>query len=187
MEESSPTPLRHGALRKMVFSILLVLTVASAAYLISKEPIPLGRENLIDLSVRDVDVRPDSRSHSAADVERYFSDVFGVNIKIPVVQGAEITGIGTVNPQPGISIPTILLNDPQGDVDRFFAFTYSMLDEWAFGVFLDRSVRLELEHSGSYAVVSASDGHEVVLWRSGDDIFVAVARQGASRLISRID
>jgi len=186
MEESAQTPLQEGAIRKMTISILLVLAVGSAAYMISREPALLRRENLIDLSVRDIEIKPVVLTSAASDVERYIQDVFGVRVEIPLVEDTKISGAGAFEPRHGISIPTVLLDDPIGDVDRIFVFTYSLLDEWAAGVFLDRSVRLELENDGSYAVVTAADGREIVLWRSGDDIFLAVAQQGASRLISRI-
>ena len=186
MEESAPTPLRQGALRKMMVSILLVLTVGSAAYLVSKEPRRPGRENLIDLSVRDLEIQPVVVSSVVSDVERYVEDVFGVKVRLPGIENAEFSGAGSFDLHHGISIPTVFVEDPDGDVKRIFVFTYSLLDDWSSGVFLDRSVRLELEHDGSYAVVSARDGREIVLWRSGDDIFLAVAEHGASRLISRI-
>ena len=185
MEESAQTPLQEGAIRKMTISILLVLSVGSAAYMISREPALPRRENLIDLSVRDIEIKPVVLTSAASDVERYIQDVFGVRVELPLVEDAKILA-GAFEPRHGISIPTVLFDDPIGDVDRIFVFTYSLLDEWAAGVFLDRSVRLELENDGSYAVVTAADGREIVLWRSGDDIFLAVAQQGASRLISRI-
>ena len=186
MEESAQTPLQDGAVRKTMISILLVLAVGSAAYMISREPTLPGRENLIDLSVRDIEIRPVVLSSAASDVERYIQDIFGVRVELPLVEGVKISGAGAFEPRHGISIPTVLLDDPNGDVDRMFVFTYSLLDEWSSGVFLDRSVRLDLERGDSYAVVSADDGREIVLWRSGDDIFLAVAQRGASRLISRI-
>jgi len=169
-----------------MISILLVVAVGSAAYMITRAPAVLRRENLIHLSMRDIEVKPVVLSNDASDVERYIQDVFGVRVEIPLVKDAKISGAGAFEPRHGISIPIVLFDDPIGDLDRIFVFTYSQLDEWAAGVFLDRSVRLELEHDGSYAVESADDGREIVLWRSGDDIFLAVARRGASRLIARI-
>lgn len=187
MEESVPTPLDDGALRKALVSILLVLAVGSAAYLGARESEPPGREDLIDLSVRDSRIHPDVVSDLASDVESYIQDMFGVKVKLPSIRDAKISGAGAFKPRPGISIPAVLIDDPHADVERILVFTYSLLDDWAEGVFLDRSIRSDLEHDRSYAVVSATNGREIVLWRSGDDIFLAVAQKGASRLIRRIE
>jgi hypothetical protein len=186
MEETKPTPLRDGAVLNMLVSILLVLMVGSAAYLASRVPPPPGRESLIEVSIQDVEVEPVVSSNAPSDTERYIQDFFGVNVRVPGIDDVTLVGAGAFEIHHGISIPIILLEDPHGDVNWMFAFTYALLDDWSAGIFLDRSVRLELEHDGSFAVISAADGREIVLWRSGDDIFLAVAQKGASRLISRI-
>ena len=121
-----------------------------------------------------------------SEVERFIKESFGIQVKIPAIQDATVTGGGTLELRDGISIPTIEFTDPDGDIERLLVFTYAMLDRWEFAIYLDRAVRLELEHDRSFAVVNATDGREVILWRSGDDIYLAVAENGAGKLISRI-
>ena len=169
MEEPVPTPLKDGALRKMLISILLVLAVGSAAYLGTREPEPPGRENLIDLSVRDSQIDPVIVSEAASDVESYIQEIFQINVKLPSIRDAKISGAGVFKPRPGISIPAVLFEDPHADIERILVFTYSLLDRWAEGAFLERSIRLELEHDRSKVVVSASDGREIVLNQRKND------------------
>ena len=185
-DESLPTPLHAGTLRKMTIAITLVLAVGSLAYLSSKQPEPPGRQNLINVSVADSDVDLVLTTSVASDVEHYIRESFGIQVKIPAVRNAGIAGAGALGLRDGVSIPTIEFTDPDGDIERLLVFTYAMLDSWEFAFYLDRAVRLELEHDRSFAVVNATDGREVILWRSGDDIYLAVAENGASRLISRI-
>lgn len=186
MEEPTPIPIRDGSLRRLAISFLLVVVVGSAAYLISKEPAPAAREDLVDISVLDLSIDPVVISDDPSDIEHYIDDVFGVRIKLPSIEGADFSGAGAFVLRPDIEIPIVVVEDPQGDIDRLITITYALLDAWSSSVFLDRSVRLELEHDNQKTVIGAPDGREVVLWRSGDDIFIAVAEQGASRLISRI-
>jgi hypothetical protein len=105
---------------------------------------------------------------------------------VPGVLDATVAGVGTWDPGRDVRIPVILYDDPSGDVKRVLVLNYAMLDRISNVVFLDRSIRVELEQDRSYAVVNASDEREVVLWRVGDDIFVAIAEKGAGRLIPRI-
>ena len=176
----------ESGLRRFMISILLVVTVGTAAYLLSRRAPPAERQNLIDLTVMTDDVAADLVSRDVENIERYIREAFGVKIDVPSVQDAEITGIGALEARRGVLIPTILVDDPSGDVNRIYVFTYSLLDRWARGVYLERAVRVELENPGLKTVVTTEDDREAVLWRSGDDIFVAVAEQGASRLIHRI-
>ena len=186
-EDYPPTPIGSGALRKTLIGVLLVITVGSVAYVTSKPPAPPGRINLIDVATIGPEVAVDVRSRVPDEIERYISEIFSARVNVPEIEDAQIEGVGTLRFQGGIAIPTILFTDPSGDLDELYVFTYAMLDEWSNGAYLDRAIRLELEHDRSFAVVSAADGREVVLWRSGDDIYLAVAQQGASSLISRIE
>jgi hypothetical protein len=173
-------------MRKTLLSFLLVLTVGWLAYLLSREPEPPGRENLIAVSTSDIKIETVLETSSAEDAELYIRNRFGVSVQVPEVTGAEITGVGLLDVGGNVEVPTIVWNDPSGDVRRIFVFTYSLLDDWARNVFLERTVRFELEQSDQYVVTSTETSREVVLWRSGDDIFLAVAENGASPLISRL-
>lgn len=173
-------------MRKTLLSFLLVLTVGWLAYMLSRETKPPGRENLIALSASNANIEPVLETSSADDAELYIQNRFGVSVRVPKVTGAEIAGVGLLELQGDVEVPTILWNDPSGDIHRMFVFTYSLLDDWARNVFLERAVRFELEQSDQYVVTSTETSREVVLWRSGDDIFLAVAENGASPLISRL-
>jgi hypothetical protein len=170
----------------MIASVLLIIAVGWGAYVLTREPPSRGPDNLIALSVAEDDIEPVIVSSRPVDIEEYIREAFGVDVVLPDIQGAEIYAAGALAVRRGISIPTVLFEDPDGDLRRMFVFTYSLLDDWSLGVYLDRSVRLELEHDGSRVVMAADDEREVILWRSRDDIFLAVAEHGASRLIRRI-
>jgi hypothetical protein len=173
-------------MRKTLLSFLLVLTVGWLAFMLSREPKAPGRANLIAVSASDMEVEPVLETSSAADAETYIQNRFGVSVKIPEVAGTKISGVGLLELRGGVEVPTILVDDPSGDIRRLYVFTYSLLDDWARNVFLERAVRFELEQSDQYVVTSTETSREVVLWRSGDDIFLVVAENGASPLISRL-
>lgn len=186
METEDLKPLRERSVLRVTIAIALVVSVGSLAYLTSKEPTPPGRENLINVSVAETDVQMIVSSRLSSDVEHYIQESFGMQVEVPSIEGASISGAGALGLRGGVSIPAVDYTDPNGDIERLFVFTYAMLDSWEAGFYLDRAVRLELEHDGVFSVVSAVDGREVILWRSGDDIYLTVAGNGASRLIKRI-
>jgi len=177
-----------GGLRRTMTAVIMVVTVGAAAYLLST-PSEIGDStNLVGL-VGSVDIDPQLLLESTrrSEIEDFAHDQVGFRFAVPEVVGAKITGFGTWDAGRNLDIPVILYDDPQGDIRLALVMNYAMLDDISGRVFLDRSIRLELEQDHSYAVVSASDNREVVLWRAADDIFVAIAEQGASRLIPRID
>lgn len=180
------TPIRPAALNRTLVRIILVMSVAGMAYLFTEASGPQERENLIDVSVSNAVVELVLKTEYRVEIEEFFDERFHVHIDVPTVNGASFRGAGLWDVRPDVSIPTVVIDDPQHDVEFIFVFTYAMLDEWSSSLFLDRAVRLELEHEESFAVVSANDGREVVIWRSGDDIYLAVALHGAGRLIPRI-
>jgi hypothetical protein len=177
---------RESPVRRFLVSMILIGAVGWAAYVLSREPEPPGPQNLIEVSAANTEVKPVLATSSPAEIEGYIRQTYGVEVRLPYVDGAEISAAGPLPVQQGISVPTIVFVDPEGDISRMLVFTYSLLDDWSLGLYLDRSVRLELEHDGSYAVVATEDNREAVLWRSRDDIFLAIAERGAGRLIPRI-
>lgn len=180
-------PHRIAGARRRITALLLVLTVGVAAYVLSGHPDMHDATNLVGL-VGSVQIAPEPllETSDAADVEELLRSRVGYRLLVPNVVGASITSVGTWSAGRNLRIPVVTYDDPRGDITAALILNYALLDKMSDSVFLDRSVRLDLEQERSYTVVSTNDNREVVVWRVGDDIFVAIAENGAGSLIPRI-
>lgn len=179
-------PIRGDALRRMAVSVLLIVVVGWLAFYFTREPAPAGRQNLIELAVQPVRATLEATPDGSDETQVFLEARFGINVDPPEIVDAEIDGVGYVEYRKGMQVPVVFYEDPHGDIGRLHVFTYALLDTWARGLFIERSARLEIEQGEMYSVVPTDGDREVVLWRRGDDIFIAVAEQGAGRLIPRI-
>jgi len=168
-------------------AILMVLTIGMAAYILAGRPYQQDATNLVGLvGSETIEPKPLLETSQPGQIEDILRAELGYRLLVPNIIGARIVGVGTWDADRNVRIPVITYDDPEGDINEALVLNYAMLDKISGAVFLDRSVRQELEQDQSFAVVSSSDDREVVLWRSGDDIFVVVAEKGAGRLIPRI-
>lgn len=180
-------PPSTSVFKRTVTITLMVLTVAMAAYMLTERSGPRDSTNLVGLvGSETVDPKPLLQTTQVTEIEDMLLSEFGYRLTVPTIIGARIVGVGTWDAGRNVRIPVVSYDDPDGDIHVALVMNYAMLDRISSAVFLDRSIRVELEHDKSYAVVSTADSREVVLWRSGDDIFLAIAENGAGSLIPRI-
>jgi hypothetical protein len=174
-------------LRRTMMTLLMVLTVGIAAFLLSERSGPRGATNLVGLvGTEEIEAELLLETSLSREVEDVLRNELGYRLRVPGIVDATIEGVGTWDAGRNVKIPVIFYDDPSGDIRTALVLNYAILDRISAAVFLDRSIRVELEQDRSYAVVNAADDREVVLWRVGDDIFLALAEQGAGRLIPRI-
>lgn len=177
-----------SGIKRAVTAILMVLTIGFAAYLLAGRPRTNDATNLVGLvGTEKIDPDPMLETGNPAEIEDALLATMGYRLVVPGIVGTKIVGVGTWDADRNVRIPVITYDDPQGDVSKVLVMNYALLDKISGAVFLDKSIRRELEQARSYAVVSTSDDREVVLWRAGDDIFLAIAERGAGRLIPRIE
>ncbi len=173
--------------KRAMTAILMVLTIGMVAYILAGRPYQKDATNLVGLvGSETIKPKPLLETSQPEQIEDILRAELGYRLLVPNISGARIVGVGTWDADRNVRIPVVTYDDPEGDISKALVLNYAMLDKISGAVFLDRSVRQELEQDQSFAVVSSSDDREVVLWRSGDDIFVVIAEKGAGRLIPRI-
>lgn len=192
-ESLPPTSIDGGeappgsGLKRTVTILIMVLGIGAVAYLLSGRSGTTDATNLVGLVGTDqIESEWLLQTDDPIAIEDILREELGLRLRVPMIVGTSIEGVGTWDADRNVRIPVILYSDPSEDIGKMLILNYVMLDQMSSAVFLDRSIRMELEQDRSYTVVSASDNREVVLWRVGDDIFVAIAENGAGRLIPRI-
>lgn len=180
-------PLPASGVRRTMLAIAIVVAVGAAAYFLSGRAGNSGATNLVGLvGVGPMHVETILETSEPEEVEDVLRSEFGYRLRAPRIVGTEIAAVGYWDAGRSSRIPVVTYSDPLGDIQTALVMNYALLDRVSETVYLDRSIRIELEQDRSYAVVSTNDDREVVIWREGDDIFLAVAESGASRLIPRI-
>ena len=188
-----PAPIDGGeappgsGLKRTMIVLITVLAIGAAAYLLSGRSGPRDATNLVGLvGTEPIEPLTLLETGDPVEIEDMLREEMGFRLRVPTIVGADIVGVGTWDAGRNVRIPVVMYDDPSGDVTRVIVMNYAILDQISAAVFLDKSIRMELEQDRSYAVVPGADNREIVLWREGDDIFLAIADNGAGRLISRI-
>jgi DNA-directed RNA polymerase specialized sigma24 family protein len=122
-----------------------------------------------------------SRSEAAA-----FFDAAGKSVDPPEVAGAELEGVGLAELSPGIRIPTLRYSDrASGDAVTIYGLTYRDLDRYAGVVDLPDDVLRQIQNDLNYDL-HPLDEDQVLVWRRGAWIFLAVSSIEGSELRERI-
>ena len=163
--------------RRAVGVVFLIVVLGAGGYGLywSLSPTPTPDPDLVTFTARRVEsVRPDLSTDDPVTAEKYIQTQWGRRLTVPVIDGAAITGIGTL--QAGsVAIPVVLYADSTtGHAVRVAAYTYALLDQLEERAPVSTSLRDQLAEEG-VLIPRETTEETALLWRRRDDIFIATA------------
>lgn len=121
--------------------------------------------------------------------EAFVEDQAGWRVHLPTLRGYRIDGAAMRDVAPDVSVPVVHYvpeGGSGGSAVAVYAYTYRLLDMAKTHVALDPSVLAGLESDAHAEQVDASNATAVV-WRTRDDVLIAVSRPPVVDLAARIE
>lgn len=189
---SATTPRRKEGLRlyRLVVVALLILIVGSIGYFASRSMEREPETNLITLAVQQADaVRPTLQTGSPEQAETFARDEFGWLLTLPTINRAVLTGVGTREVAPAVTVPVFLYDDTLDDTDdpaiTLYVFTYALLDRHQERIQLDPEILRQIQDDQQFDLHDLG-ARNALVWRNRDDIYVAVTPGNPEALRKRI-
>lgn len=182
-----PRVLRGERLRHVLTALLLIVLVGAAGYAAAAFLSQPPERDLVTLTARhEASVDPSLDASTPAQAERRVQELLGRRLALPAIDSASFEGLRLTEIAPGARVPVFLYtDDATGQPLRLYAYTYALLGRHAERLRLDESLLRQLEEAGAVRHVRAG-GRSVLLWRSRDDIFLAVTPARAASLRERL-
>ncbi len=118
--------------------------------------------------------------------ERYVHAELKRRVELPDIEGATLTGVAFSVFGDGVEVPVFIYNDAEGEgAIRLFAFSYAALDRLSDEATLADDVLARIEDDSAFDIHDRGE-NKAVVWRSRDDVFIAVTTGDANRLRERI-
>lgn len=181
-----------GRMARRAGAAIVIITVAGLlAYLLSsmlEQPASeSAAASLIERTVAQTDqAAPLVSTSDPAEAEQYVRDQTGRSLAAPQIEGMRLTGAGTVEVVPQVTLPAFFFADSTtGTALPAYVFDYAMLDEFGDRIALATEVRRALEDEQAIASQRV-DRKQVLIWRRRDDIYLIVAPESIEALPERI-
>lgn len=105
-------------------------------------------------------------------------------VRLPVIDGTNLEGVQVEEIASGAPVPVLIYRDA-GERIPVFVYNYALLDATRGELALSPGTLERLDRGDT--VVDRSGSRPVILWRSRDDIFLAVASGDPDSLTARIE
>lgn len=187
-------PQRHQTilprLRRFSGALLLILTVALIGYVISRSLEKTPETNLITLSVQQADaVRSAIETPSPEQAEAFVLTELNWRLTLPTIHHTVLKGVGTREVARGVTVPVFLYEDTFNDASAqqitLYVFTYALLDQYRDRIQLDSEILRQIQDDLQFDLHDLGERNALV-WRSRDDIYVAVTSGDPEALRQRI-
>ena len=185
-----PSAASRGAawwMRRAAAAVLLIGVLALGGYgmVVALTPEPAPDLDVVTFSARRVEsVRPDLATQDPVAAEKYVQTQWARRLTAPVIEGATMSGVGTLQAGP-VGVPVLLYADSlTGGRISVVAYTYAQLDRIDERAPFSTTLRGQLAEEGALIPRDVSDT-SVVLWRRRDDVFVAVSPRVPLAVLAR--
>ena len=122
---------------------------------------------------------PSVRPSTTQEAEQYIQSNWGRRLTIPALRNAPLQGVSSLVLD-SVDVPVLLYQDTTNQRPiAVGAYSYALLDRLAPRVSVPDSVWTGLANAGP-PLLHQSEGRPVVMWRTRDDLFVAVGPQTQS-------
>ena len=190
--KSAATPTRQrGVLRwyRPVVVMLIILGIGAMGYFTSQSLEREPETNLITLAVRQADaVRPAMQTGSPEQAEGFVLDELNWLLTLPTIDDAVLTGVGSREVVPGVTVPVFLFDDTLDETDdaiTVYVVSYALLDQHKEHIQLDPEILRQIQDDQQFDLHDLGRRNALV-WRSRDDIYVAVTPGDPEALRKRI-
>lgn len=190
-ERRTQVEITEGRTRRRLWplALLVALAASAAVFWFQRRPPEATADDLIEVTADDAATATPTTPLADLDAAALFVlDEAGWRVTLPVIRGYRIDGAAMREVGPNVSVPAVHYApaDTSAGAITLYAYTYRLLDLAREHLTLDGAVLSGLEderHTEQIDLARAS----VVVWRSRDDIFIAVAPPGTTDLSERIE
>ncbi|MEM9665784.1 MAG: hypothetical protein AAF970_12665 [Bacteroidota bacterium] len=176
-----------GAWRRLVVAAFLIGVTGVSGYLLTDALQDQPVRDLIRLTAQtppDVQMRMEVTTRTEA--ENFFRQQLGWFLEIPDIEDARLVQLGVQEITRGVDVPVLRFEGQEGTAPIFlYTYSYAFLDRHTERVQLSRETAERITEDGGFDV-RRMEGKEVMAWRSGNEIYVAVTSQGGPALQDRI-
>lgn len=143
--------------------------------------------NLISLSAQQASsVEASFQTTSAEQAERYIHDRLGNRVTLPVIAEASLMGVSIRSMADGAEVPVLLFKDPSTPRPvAIYVYSYAFLDRHQKNLVLEHDILRQIASEGNFDLHDLGE-EKALVWRSRDDIFVAITSGDADELRDRI-
>ncbi len=171
-----------------VVVLLLILGIGAIGYVASRSLEREPETNLITLAVRQADaVRPSIETDSAEQAENFVRDELNWLLTLPTIDDAVLTGVGSREVVPGVTVPVFLFDDTltDGPAITLYVFSYALLERHKEHIQLEPEILRQIQDDEQFDLHDLGR-RNVLVWRNRDDIYVAVTPGDPEALRKRI-
>lgn len=169
------------------FAALLILTAGLIGYVATTLLERAPETNLIVLSAQQADtVNPILTTTNPGQAEAFVQEQLQWRLTLPSIEGATLHGVGILDITSGASVPVFLYQDDGTEASiTLYAYTYALLNRNQDQIQLAPDILRQIETDRHFDLHDLGE-QKVLVWRSRDDIFVAVTTTDAATLRERI-
>lgn len=174
--------------RSLLFGLVMVgaAVAANSLYKVGIPEPPTRAITLLSISSAD-EIGPDFSTSSAEQAEMYIKDRFGVTLQVPVIRDTQLLGVRIQLLKEELEVPVLLFHDGvENKTFPVFAYSYAFLQANRRRVELSRKILLRIDDPSQFGVYFSDEG-SALIWRSRDDIFVAVLQVDPARMQERVE
>lgn len=177
--------------RRLILGLFLVCLAGGIGYFfaptITPEAYPpASTATLTARSVAHVEhVKPSKRVQDIQKTDALVHRELNRHLSTPEIANTTLNGFSIEEVVAGARVPAFFYTEDNGNQLVVFAYNYSLLDQHTPQLQLSPRVLQQLEDEFHFVTTQMQD-HHTVLWRSRDEIFVAVTQHNPQSLIERI-
>ncbi len=170
---SAEIPTR-SRLQRVLLAVLLIAAAGLIGYVLSRPaPVPPPPDALARSVAAAAALRPALDTDLPAEARQFVRDEFGWRVGVPRFATVTLRGVAIARAAPAVEVPVFLYTDGDGRDVAVFAYNYALLGQVPDRLPLARADYDDLDLGTP--VLRQTNGHDVLLWRDRDDIYVAVS------------
>ncbi len=190
-ERRAQVPVSEGMRQRRLwpYALALALAATAAVVYVQRRPPEASAEDLVEVTADDASAAtPTTPLSEREGGEAYALDNAGWRLALPTVRGYRLSGASMRDVAPDVSVPVFhyASEDSAAGAIVVYAYTYRLLDIARDRLALDPAILAGLEDERHSEQIDLG-GAAVLVWRSRDDVFVAVAPPGTTDLAERIE
>ncbi|MFK7846053.1 MAG: hypothetical protein AB8G77_12200, partial [Rhodothermales bacterium] len=188
-QKANSKPDASTRLSRGLMTIFLILTAGFIGYIGSSLFIKEQSANLLTLSASKAPrVETVLSTDDLSEAEQFVQQQMQWRLSLPAIAQGQLTGVGISEITDEVRVPVFLYKDDataDAEYITLYAFTYALLDQYADRIQLESDILSAIASDNSFDLHDLNDNQKFVIWRSANDIFMAVTSSDPRALRDR--